>query len=162
MNIHSWHNFGIQLKFFCIFRLSEDKIDPKRNENVLSTPLLRNTERWNTQPRRSVLSHQEAEDETWEWRLAIGTELRLLASSSVTRFPLHPRVCPLFPASLTSLLDGHASLCLPWNAIQTAKQPGIETTSLYRGAGSNYSENRPTVQFFVVVSCDFSSSAAHS
>lgn len=33
MNIHSWYNFGIQLKFLCIFRLSEDEIDPKRNEN---------------------------------------------------------------------------------------------------------------------------------
>lgn len=92
--------------------------------------------------------------------LAIGTELRLLASSSVTRFPLHPRVCPLFPASLTSLLDGHASLCLPWNAIQTAKQPGIETTWLYGGAGSNYSD-QPTWNSLSQFSCNFSSSAAH-
>lgn len=136
---------GFRLNLHDFFFFSYISIISRRNRLVptkqpLSTPLFRNTERWNTRARSpddrfSLTKRQRMR--RGSGGLAIGTELRLSASSSVTRFPLHPRVCPLFPASLTSLLDGHASLCLPWNAIQTAKQPGIETTCLCRGAGSN-------------------------
>lgn len=54
--------------FFLIFRLSRDEIDYE-TAPVYATVLQHGeVEHASTQPRRSVLSHQEAEDETWEWR----------------------------------------------------------------------------------------------
>lgn len=79
----------------------------------------------NTQGRRSVL--QGTQDDTWEWPLAQSYDfcsrhsLRF-ASASWTQS------CPLYPGFLTSLLNGHASLCLPQNAFQTAKYSEIETS----------------------------------
>lgn len=77
----------------------------------------------NTQGRRSVL--QGTQDDTWEWPLAQSYDfwsrhsLRFASAS-------WSQSCPLYPGFLTSLLNGHASLCLPRNAFQTAKYSGIE------------------------------------
>lgn len=135
---HFWRQNSI--KFSISFSLSHlNYLSTKSGGSVYAT-VPQYGEVRDTQPRRSVLSREERMRRGSGWPLAQSYDSRPRHPLLVFRFAL---VCVhSFPASLTSLLDGHASLCLPWNAIQTAKQPGIETTCPYRGAGSNYSENR--------------------